>query len=327
MRSVKLWIGTLRLWVLPLTLPYALMWASVEGSGGAWMVAAHSALVLMYFLSLDQTFLREQLDPRMGLLRDRFVASASLIGAVRAASVVVSLVCAAVLLFIEFDLALVAFIAAALIALRVSSATRREGVRRFVLGELTLPLAAIIFPALVIGADQWGRELDAQQGDRIASATATVSPASMGADILGSSVLGALLLGSFALLCLIRDEAHDRAQGLRTSATLFGRDGAALAQMVWLALSVVVAVYGVGAGWWPGFGWLVAAFVGVASLVSVWSLARHDVRRAVGVWYLASSAASIVMAWSILAPPAPTSSARAPASEAQVEDAQPALPN
>jgi len=165
---------------------------------------------------------------------------------------------------------------------------------------VTLPLASIVFAALIIGAEQWGRELDVQHGERLASAAPASAPGAMGPDIVGSSVLGALLLGSFALLCLLRDEAHDRSHGLRTTVTIFGHEASIVGQMVWLALCVVIAVYGVGAGWWPGAGWLVAAIVGVAALICVCCISRQDARRAVRIWYLAASAASILMAVAIV---------------------------
>ena len=72
MRRARLWLETCRLWILLVTVPQTLLWSGVNGSGGAWMILGHAALVLLFFVSLDLSYLRVGSDPRLSFERDRF---------------------------------------------------------------------------------------------------------------------------------------------------------------------------------------------------------------------------------------------------------------
>ena len=63
-------VEALRLYVILLTTPYAILWADATHSGGWVMVVVHALLVLCYALSLDLAAQRAGMDPRLSLTPD-----------------------------------------------------------------------------------------------------------------------------------------------------------------------------------------------------------------------------------------------------------------
>jgi 1,4-dihydroxy-2-naphthoate octaprenyltransferase len=300
MRRAAVWLESCRLWLLPLSLPQAMMWSEVTGSGGVWMVIVHSALVLLYFLSLDQVFLVENLDPPFGLRRDRYRHDARTAEVARSALMILIGIVSFIALFVEIWLGVVAAVVAILIVLRVRSANGPDARRRFMLAELVVPAGIILLPALFIGSWEWGTQLESTRGQRLATTAAEGGDGVMGADIVGSAIALALMIGAFVLLCMLRDEAVDRASQLRTTVIWLGREASTLYALILIGVALALIVFGVGADWWGSTGWLVGAISAVAALAVVWSLADRSEGRAAGVWILASVLASIMMARGVM---------------------------
>lgn len=260
------------------------------------MVIAHSALVLLYFLSLDRVFLDRGLDPRLALSCNRYRHDARIGEVARAGLLVVVGIVCLIAIFIELWLSVFAAAVAILIVLRLRSATGADARRRFVFIELIVPAGAIVLPALFIGSGQWGTQLETSRGEHLASTAVHDGVGVMGADIVGSAITVSIMFSTFILLCLLRDEHADRSAGLRTTVTKLGREVSVLYALGLVALSMAMSVFGVGAEWWGSAGWVVGAVVAVAGLAVVWSLANRDDGRAAGVWIIASMLASVLMA-------------------------------
>ncbi len=270
-------ILSLRLYVLVLTAPYAILWAWAPESGGWLTAAGHSLLVWFYVLSLDSAFLNAGLDPRLSLLPDRHVAALAPIDVTRTiAGCGAAIVALFILLSGEPRLALLVAAGGAGISLLVRQALGSGGRRRFVLAEWVWAGVMLMGPCLLMAAPGWSAVPGAGSLD-----SNPESPVPMSAAVIGATGLGALMLGSWVLLCLRRDEASDRSVGLVTTATLLGRVGTMSMIAAWTLGAVTLAVWGVSMGWW---GWLVAAVVGWASAMVAWLSASGADRAGVLAW-------------------------------------------
>lgn len=283
-------IETWRLPLLLLVTPMAIVWARSPGSGGALMVIAHALLVLLYALSLDAAFMREGLDPRLGLTRDRFRIDPLRSRGARTLVAVALVPVAIGLLVIAPRIGVLTVAAAVIIALSTANARGPGASRRFFLAEVVWAVVALIGPALFIGLAGWN-----------AGRNATEPPVGVmpEADVAGTLV-AALMLGGYILLCLIRDERIDRIDGQRTTATVITRPGAAGLLAVWALGAVALAAWGAAAGSWD---WPVAAVCAWAALLTFWALGAERDSLAVGLWWTGSALTSVLLCVSLLSSP------------------------
>lgn len=280
MPTVLRWSESVRLVLLPLTLPLAVLWSGLPRSGGGLMVLAHALLILFYAAQLDAAALAARRDPPLALFRGRERLDLSVVRGVRtllAGAIVLAL---AALVFVQWRLGVFATGAFLVIALVAGRAFRPGDHRRATVfwPEITWPLFMLIIPALVIGAQSSG-------GDMPADAAAppvpgTEGPAwSMPRPVLGATVLGGIHLAAYAVLCQIRDRATTGADTVVLFVLLFA--------------SIALGVWGVEAAWW---GWPAPVIASCGAILAVFALARGDEGYAVGGWTLSSAAAAIALA-------------------------------
>lgn len=288
MASLVRIIETWRLPILLLVTPMAIVWARSPSSGGALMVIAHALLVLLYAMSLDAAFLREGLDPRLALSRDRYRIDPLRLGGARSLVAFALALVTLGLLFVSPRIGVLTGAAGVLIVMTTGSARGPGGTRRFFLAELVWAVAALVGPALFIGLGAWGA---------VRAPGAAPTGVMPGADVAGTLV-AAFMLGGYVLLCLIRDEQADRIDGLRSTATVFGRAGAAGLLAIWALGAVALSAWGSAHGAW---GWPVAAVCAWSALLTFWAVGAARDALAVGVWW-AGSAATGVLLCAALAP-------------------------
>lgn len=289
----------LRLYLLPLTVPYAILWAGIPGSGAWIMVITHALLVLLYAQSLDAACRSADLEPRLALTPDRhaFIGHAASIG--RFLTIDVLIVFILVLLIIEPMLGVSAAMAMLAILVFIRNLNPRQ--RWFMLAELWWAVLVMLVPLVLVMV----RSANGADGSRIVVPPGTVA----------ATLLGAAMLAAYIGLCLIRDEPLDRGAGLRTTATVLGRAGAVAGVFLSLFLAIGVAAWGSSRGWWW---WGAAAVGGWSALVAVYLLAIGHERRAVRLWWLGASVTAVLI---VATSPPPIRITRAPpvSPEAQSE--------
>jgi len=283
-------VSTWRLPLLLLVTPMAIVWARSPSSGGALMVIAHALLVLFYALSLDGAFLREGLDPRLGLSRDRFAIDPQRLSGARSLVAFALVLVTLGLLFVSLRVGVLAGAVGVLIALTTGSARSGGGSRRFFLAELVWAVVALVGPALFIGLAGWS----VPAGEP--GATERVMPE---ADVAGT-IVAAFMLGGYILLCLIRDERVDRIDGLRTTATVFTRGGAAGLLAIWALGAAALSAWGSAEGSWS---WPVPAVCAWTALLTFWAVGAGRDELATRLWWLGSAATGVVLCVSLLGSP------------------------
>ncbi|MCA9310324.1 MAG: hypothetical protein KDA21_03910, partial [Phycisphaerales bacterium] len=122
-------LTSLRLPLLLFSLPYTLLWHEATGAGGWLMVVAHAALLIFYATHFDSILLREGDEPRLSLIRDRFLHAPGPIATMRLVSAVAALASSLALLAVNWRLGALGLLALALI-LALTRGLRKPGARR-----------------------------------------------------------------------------------------------------------------------------------------------------------------------------------------------------
>ena len=266
--------------MLWLTVPMAVMWSGVSGSGGVLMVIAHSLLVVLYFTTFDGWVMGCGLEARLTLSRGRSAQSVG-ISRVLSASAGVGVALVSVLLLFESGwIAAVCAGSGVLIVALVTRAGRASLGWRMRWSEFLWAAVVVVGPMMLIRAIALGLDERALAGDGAAVVVRVMSPG-----VVWMSVLGAVSLGVFVLLCAVRDAAIDLGDGIKTSATGLGGYWSRVAVGVWLVFGLSVAVFIAANQVLGRNSWGIAALYGATALLTqgmVWAQSRE---RAVVVWW------------------------------------------
>lgn len=222
---------TLRPYILVLTVPATLLWSRALGPVlGPAVIVTHACSLLFLSAWWVRRDLARGMDPRLGLVRDRFgidretlEIATPLFGLVTAALVIV-------LLGLRFWLGLYA-------AFVIAAGIWHAGLgpaKRFVMLESVVPVAFLIGPAMLLRAPAWRGE----------PAGALGSAALAGAWLIGAGVLITILAA------MTRDRDADRAAGVVTTASRLSRPAAIALLVVWSTAVTLLAGIGAAAGWW-----------------------------------------------------------------------------
>jgi 4-hydroxybenzoate polyprenyltransferase len=146
------------------------------------------------------------------------------------------------------------------------------GSRRFRLmfAEVLWPALMLVVPMILIGAM------------RKTAMPPAAAPVTM---------VFALLLSVYVLLCEIRDLPLDAGQGMRTAATMVGRNVGTLMVFLGFAAVILVSTRAASMGYWH---WTAPGVVALAALVCTWSLPSRNEDAAPALWMLASGYAALV---------------------------------
>ncbi|MEM8834884.1 MAG: hypothetical protein AAGD00_03585 [Planctomycetota bacterium] len=283
-------LESIRLPMLAFSLPYVALWARHAGTGGWALLIAHAALLIFYLTSFDLSLLDEGRDPRFGVLRGRRHWSRTLASRARTIALAILALGVAMLLLVEVRVGLLALVSSVLAGLMSQGFGEGDGKSsawysrdRFWLSELLWPVALLIGPALLLGVPRWS---DATGGIDAAGRLPLTKA------VMGFTILGGLMLGSYIMLCLVRDQRRDEADGLRTSATQWGRGGAIAMCVWWMLSSIWLASVGVNLGWW---GWTTPMLVSYAALGAIIAVLSRLDGVAVALWWLGHSAIALLI--------------------------------
>lgn len=278
-------LATLRVSALFFSVPYTILWADAERSGGALLVVGHAVLLLLFLSVFTARTLRAGQEPRMAVVRDPGMFS---VDAAERASFVLTAVAVIVgpaLLIGHAWLSVTVLLSVVLI----HALTRgvRPGMRGMEFAELTWPAAVLIGPLTLVHLLE--RRAIARAVEGIEGAVA--GPA-LGAGVGAATLLGALAMAVFVVLCILRDEQSDRGIGARTTATILGRAGATAFLFLWMSLVLVLAAWGGVNGLWS---WTVPAILGVAAAACSWLTASRVEGYAVGLWAAAHALVAMIL--------------------------------
>ncbi len=286
-------LRSLRIDLLALTLPYAIIWAQTSHSGGVVMAVAFSLLVLLFALSLDLNLLTLGMDPRVSTARDRFQFNVELVERARSLLLAAVAVVALVLVFVQWGLAVFVLLAAVATVVFLRDGIDRAGARRLLLAEWLWPLGMLLTPMAIIGLWQWS---DRQSG----SSASPGSALALDAAAVGATFLGALLLAGFVLASLMRSENADRAAGLKTTPSAVGRPAAEASLFLILGAAVILSIAGVAAGWW---GFWAAALCSACAMLTLWTISHGLDTIAPTLMWSGAVATGIVVALSVIQSP------------------------
>ncbi len=220
-----------RPYALLLTVPVTLLWTPALGAFlGAIVVTTHALAVLFLAAWWTRRDLERGLNPRLGLISDRFSVDRE---ALDLAAPMLGLFALILTLVLIFTAPAAGFYAAFIILAGVWHAALAPP-RRFSMIELIAPAALIIGPAMLLRAPAW-------RGDAINA----ISPAAHAAAWL----IGALMLAQL-LITMLRDRNADRAANITTSLTSISRSSSiAIIALTFTAITLLAAL-GAGAHWW-----------------------------------------------------------------------------
>ncbi|HVZ94151.1 MAG TPA: hypothetical protein VG797_06545 [Phycisphaerales bacterium] len=272
MRPVLRRIGSLRWHLVLLTLPYALLWKDLPGSGGATFIIVYAMLVLYYGTNLDLSTVAARRDPPIALFRGRETLDPDFLAAARTFLIGLIIIGLIGLTIIQWRLGLVAT-AMFFFIMFFGGVFARSGKPRSFWPELLWPITFLIFPAFVLGA----------QGDPATSMTdEAIAPRqwSMPRPMQAATVLGAMLLCAYILICQLRDRIADASIGLKTPATLSRASGAAILGLILFAV-IGLACWGAAGPLWT---WLVPALIAWGAVLTILALAREADGWAAGTW-------------------------------------------
>lgn len=278
------------MYVLLLTLPVAAAWGAVPGQGGVALVVAHSLLVLLAFVGLDAHCRVAGVDPRLSLTTSRFRFADLDVGAAPRLLAGVSVASIAALALVAPPMAMYAAAAAVLLGVWALRRSRRG--LDLVGVEVWWPLMSLLLPAAIVIVRSAGHGATGAPGAGSWNGLAHLLD-TIDSRLVGLSLLGSLGMSAWLMLCVVRDEARDRAQTVATSATELGAAASRGLAIAWMIAAAVVAVLGVGHGWWSWPAGAVIAGVAGASSALVGALRA---RGAVGVW-LVGHGAGLALAW------------------------------
>ena len=222
---------TLRPYILLMTVPATLLWSRALGPVlGPAVIVTHACALLFLSAWWVRRDLSRGMDPRLGLVRDRFGVDRETL---EIATPLFGLVTAALLIvLLGLDgwtgLYAVLVVAAGLWHAGLGPA------KRYVMIESVVHVAFIIGPAMLLRAPAWRGE----------PAGALGSAALAGAWLIGAGVLITILAA------MTRDRAADRAAGVVTTASRLSRPAAVAVLIVWSAAVTLLAGIGAAAGWW-----------------------------------------------------------------------------
>jgi hypothetical protein len=287
-RRLLRWAEALHVYVLVLTLPVAAAWGAAPGQGGAALVVTHCLLVMLAFVGLDAHSRRSAHDPRLSLMTSRFRFADLDGGAAPVLLVGASAAAIAALALVATPMALYAAVAAGLLGLWALRPSRKP--LDLVGVEVWWPLMSLLLPAAVVIVR--GASHGTASGPSAWNGLTHLLDA-IDSRLLGLSLLGCLGMSAWLMLCVTRDEARDRAQNVATSATALGGAASRGLAIGWMLATAVVAVLGVGHGWWS---WQAGALIAsAAGAVSAMTGAQRT-RGAVGAW-LVGHGAGLTLAW------------------------------
>jgi len=294
-------IGTLRLWMLFFTLPYAWLWTQaspagdVHGTGGLLTVLNHSLLMLFYFCCADLGQARAGRMLRLQPWRSFELPDPDVLETTRAHLAVLIVAVSFVQMFVAPLIAVGSLVVLALIFVLTREMGARSMRSRYRFAEVIWPVALLLAPmALLAGRGHAALRSAMEQSDTLALQELSgtlISDAGVAA-----TGLGALLLCAFVVLCLVRDRVHDASDGARTIATSLGRDGAVAALFFALFAAVILSnVFAAGGAW----SWHVPAVLAIGVMVSLWLLAQRDEAGATGFFFVTNIAIGILLVASL----------------------------
>jgi len=294
-----------------MVLPYALLWTRAAESGGAPTAILIIALLLLYFACLDEIHVTRLDETRLSFVRQRgrIDPQAALIAKYLFGGF--AKVLAVLMLFLQPWVGIAGLIALALIWF-ASLSTRRWPVKTL-WAEILIPLCVLMTPMILIdlvseaAISGWfeGEITASQRMDLLGVSGGLVSPATRLATVIGSG-----MLAGYFLLCAMRDEPADRADGLATTATMLGRARSGLAFFLIAAATSALAIRGASAVVayadfntadlrmaWP---WSIAAFSAVISMFGVLLTAEREDSLAVGIWGAGTIAIAVFLNLSVI---------------------------
>lgn len=283
------WSATLRLDLLFFSLPYAALWSELPRSGGTLMVLMHALLMLLYGCSLALGALAARREPTVALLPGRELLDDDLAHHALMFLGVMSAVVVLGLLIAQWRLGLVALASGGLI-LWLGGTANRATPPRSLKPEVLWPLAMLILPALLIGA-QSASGLPPSAGGEAPSARW-----SMPRPVWGATLLGAIMLMNFVLLTQLRDEHSDRAVGRGSLAVNPGRGMAAVCALAASFIGIALACWGASDQWWS---WITPALVAYGTVLSAAAQAVGRDERAIQIWTLTHACTAAAMLFTI----------------------------
>ncbi len=288
-------IETLRVYALALTIPATLLWARTLGPATAsLLVAVHAAIVLFYGAWSVRRDLSDGVEPRLGVVRRRSAVSPIVADSAVTIGFVMCALLGLALLVSNFWIGVGALLAFAA-AVWHGAQPRRD---RLVRVELIAPAGLLIGPGLLFRLHAWEpaalvAAMEPTPGGpaELAPLVApVVRPEVISAGALAATMFAGAVLLVYLLLCLVRDRQADLRDGFETTATRFPRGVAVALGWAWTLGVTLLAVVGVGAGWW---GWPTGAIAAWASAAVVAALATGRDGSAVAIWAVGGSAASL----------------------------------
>lgn len=289
-------IETLRVYALALTVPATLLWARTLGPATAsLLVAAHAVIVLFYGAWSVRHDLADGVEPRLGVVRRRSAVSPIVADTGVTIGFGICALLALALVVSNFWIGIGAVLAFAA-AVWHGSQPRRD---RLVRVELIAPVGLLVGPGLLFRMHSWEpaalvAAMEPTPGGpaELAPLVApVVRPEVISAGALAATLLAGAVLLVYLLLCLLRDREADRRDGFVTTATKFPRGAAVALVWAWTLGVTLLAVIGVGAGWWA---WPAGAIAAWASAAVVAAITAGSDGLAVGLWAAGGSAASLI---------------------------------
>lgn len=294
-------LGTLRLWMLFFTLPYAWLWThaapagEVHGTGGLLTVVVHSLLMLFYFACADVRQLRAGRMRRLTVWRNFEPPNTDALETARARLGVLIVFVCLVQLLVAPVVALVSLAVLALIAIMTLTGGERVHRLRYLSAEIIWPVALLLLPMALL-ADRGRRALASIEPGADPQLIESLSGTIIYDEAISATILGALLLCAFVLLCLIRDRAFDASERMVTMAVLLGRELAITAAFLALCVSLVIANVAVSYGSW---GWHTPAVLAIGAMITAWLLAQRDEAGATSFLFMTHVAVGILLVASI----------------------------
>lgn len=277
------------LWLV-FTVPPVLLWARAFPYAGLPIVVAHAALVLLHGALHDRSAVLRRDEPRLTLWGPRLEMNPPRL--VPAISVLVLVVLGMALTALVTDPAAAGLMLGALLVLMLGHRVKlRLGRWRSRLVEVWLPGLALVVPMLALSWLSRRNQL-AAMADATDPGAAVMLPEVITRANQTATLLWAVVCGVFILACHVRDEPHDRCDGLLTTPTVFGPRGAMITLAIWTGAAMLLGAYGNGHRLWT---WPALGSLGVGAMLLAWFSGADKPARAVPAWTLCTAAAGVCL--------------------------------